>query len=115
LSAPLSSLMTCANSTRALIALALLALASSNATAFDSHQPFDVSADMIDYLDANQEITAEGHVNIVQSSSSLTADYVQLDRVRKRLIARGNVIIREKGGILAGDFLDYDLVTERGV
>jgi lipopolysaccharide export system protein LptA len=82
--------------------------------AFNQKEPFDVSADMINYAEKNQEITAEGHVKVEQSSASLTADYIQLDRVQQRLVARGNVILREKGSILAGEVLDYDLRAERG-
>jgi lipopolysaccharide export system protein LptA len=93
---------------------ATLSLFSPNSDAFNPKEPIDVSADMIDYVDANQQITAEGNVHIVQSSSSLTADYIQLDRATQRLLAKGHVILREKGSILSGDLLDYDLRAEKG-
>jgi hypothetical protein len=96
------------------LAMTALLLSATKAWAFNPHQPFDVSADMIDFVDANELITAEGHVTVVQTSSTLTADFVQLDRLHKQLHARGNVIIRDKGGLMAGDILDYDMTTEQG-
>ena len=83
--------------------------------AFNAHQPFDIAADVLDYVDDTQEITARGHVVIVQSSSTLNADLVRYDRIHKRLIARGEVVLREKEGVMLGDQMDYDLVTEKGV
>jgi len=87
---------------------------SSPLRAFNQHQPFDISADLIDYLDASRELTAEGHVTVVQTSSTLTADYVRYDRAAERLYARGHVILREKDALMAGDELDYDLAQEKG-
>ena len=83
--------------------------------AFNAHQPFDISADVLDFVDETQEVTARGHVVIVQSSSTLNADVVRYDRLHRRLIARGNVILRESEGVMIGDQLDYDLEKEKGV
>ncbi len=90
-------------------------LAHSPALAFDAHQPFDISSDLLEYNDETQELTAEGHATVVQSSSTLTADLIRYDKLHKRLVARGNVVLREKGEILLGDQMDYDLEQEKGV
>ncbi|MFA5974958.1 MAG: hypothetical protein WC859_02180 [Elusimicrobiota bacterium] len=84
------------------------------AFAFNAHQPFDISADLIDFVDASEQITAEGHVVVVQTSSTLSADFLRYDRVHQRLQARGHVILREKDSLLAGDVMDYDLMSEKG-
>lgn len=97
------------------VAPVFLAFLSTPAFAFNARQPFDISADLIHFVDASEQITAEGHVVVVQSSSTLSADFLRYDRGRQRLIARGNVILREKSGILAGHHLDYDLLAEKGV
>ena len=83
--------------------------------AFDSHKPFDISADVIDYQNEGQQFTAEGHVVVVQTTSTLTADFLRYDRVAGRFFARGNVILNEKGAVLAGDEMEYDLNTSHGV
>ncbi len=80
--------------------------------AFDSHKPFDISSDMLEYDDGAQILTAEGHVVVVQGSSTLHADLVLYDRINKRMNARGNVVIRDKGGLLMGDIMDYDMAKE---
>jgi lipopolysaccharide export system protein LptA len=94
---------------------ALCAAASRPACAFNAHQPFDISADILDYVDDTQEITARGHVVIVQSSSTLNADVVRYDRRHRRLLARGRVILRENNNVMLGDQMDYDLVQEKGI
>ncbi len=83
--------------------------------AFNSHQPFDISSDVLTYNDETQDITAEGHVVVIQTSSTLHADLVRYDRIHKHLVARGHVILREKAGILMGDQMDYDLELEKGI
>jgi hypothetical protein len=83
--------------------------------AFNAHQPFDITADILDYVDDTQEITARGHVVVVQSSSTLSADLVRYDRIHKRLVARGKVILRENNNVMLGDQMDYDLVQEKGI
>src|SRR4051812_34824105 len=95
--------------------LFLLAFCRLPASAFNNHQPFDISADIIDYVEDTQEITARGHVVIVQSSSTLHTDVARYDRRHKRLVARGKVVLREKEGVMMGDQLDYDLDAESGV
>ncbi len=83
--------------------------------AFNPHEPFDISSDLLEYDDATQNVTAQGHVVVVQSSSTLNADLVRYDRVHKQMIARGKVVLREKGNIFLGEQLDYDLEQEKGL
>jgi len=87
---------------------------ATSAFAFNAHKPFDISADMITYIDASQEMTAEGHVVVVQTSSTLTADYMRYDRAANHLEARGHVILHENGSLMAGDQMEYDLAAETG-
>lgn len=97
-----------------LLVLGLLSFASRSASAFSDKLPFDISADIIDYIDANQKLHAEGHVVITQTSSTLTADYVTYDRANNHFAARGNVVLRENGEIVAGDQMVYDLAKQEG-
>lgn len=87
---------------------------TSTGYGFNQRDPFDISADILDYKDPNQQITAEGNVIVVQTSSTLHADFMVYDRTEQKMRARGNVILRENGSVLAGDELDYDLVAQRG-
>ena len=82
--------------------------------AFNEHQPFDISADMIDYVDADQTMTADGHVVVVQGTDTLKADHMRYERVQKRLFAQGHVILNDNGSILLGETMDYDLVKQKG-
>ncbi len=95
-------------------ALLLSVLAKTRVFAFDAHRPFDIAADMIDFVDASQNMTAEGHVVVVQASATLHADYLQYDRQAGWMHARGNVILHENGSVFFGDALEYDLAAETG-
>ena len=80
--------------------------------AFSDKKPFDIAADAVDFIDDTKELIAEGHVVVIQGSSTLKADYLHFDRLNRRLLGRGNVIVRENNGLLTGEHLDYDLATE---
>jgi hypothetical protein len=69
---------------------------------------------MIEYVDANQSLTAEGHVVVVQTSSTLKADFMQYDRQSQRLFARGHVVMDDKGQVMLGETMTYDLHQESG-
>jgi len=84
------------------------------ARAFNSHAPFDISADMIDYVDADQTMTAEGHAVVIQGTSTLKADHLRYDRADQRLYAQGHVLLDDNGSVLLGDTLNYDLRSESG-
>src|SRR4029077_3357789 len=94
---------------------AWILLSSSHALAFNEHQPFDIAADMIDYTDADQTMTADGHVVVVQGTSTLKADHMRYERVEKRLYAQGHVLLNDNGSVMLGDTLDYDLLQQKGV
>jgi hypothetical protein len=92
----------------------LLSFIPSILLAFNAKQPFDISADMIDYLDADQAISAEGHVVVIQGTSTLKADSMRYERANQRLLARGHVIATDKGATLIGESMEYDLLQESG-
>lgn len=83
--------------------------------AFNTRQPFDIAGDSIEYIDESQVMMIEGHAQVIQDSSTLSADFLQYDRLKRRLLARGNVVLREKGEVLLGDQMDYDLELEKGI
>ena len=84
------------------------------AYAFNSRTPIDISADMIDYADTDQAITAEGHVVVTQGSATLKADWMRYEQGTQRLFARDHVFLSEQGGAMFGDSLVYDLQAESG-
>ena len=94
------------------IAGTLLVGGARRVFAFSDKRPFDIAADAIDFIDETKEMVAEGHVVVIQDSSTLKADYLHFDRLNHRLIGHGNIILRENGGILTGDSLDYNMETE---
>jgi hypothetical protein len=69
---------------------------------------------MIEFVDADQSLTAEGHVTVVQGTSTLKADFLRYERTAKRLLAKGHVNLTEDGATLLGDSMEYDLVAEKG-
>ncbi len=96
------------------LAFSFLTFISSPLLAFDSKQPFDISADMIEYDDETLVLMAEGHVVVLQGSSTLHADHLRYDRQNKRLFARGSVLLRDQGAMLVGDIMNYDLELQKG-
>jgi hypothetical protein len=99
---------------RALALTGFLLLAATRLHAFNEHQPFDISADMIDYVDGDQSMTADGHVVVIQGTSTLKADHMRYERLDKRLLAQGHVLLDDNGGVMLGDALDYDLAQQKG-
>jgi hypothetical protein len=94
------------------VLFALFFLRSNPVFAFSDKKPFDIAADAIEFIDDTKEMVAEGHVVVIQGSSTLKSDYLHFDRLNRRLVGHGNVILRENSGLLTGESLDYDLATE---
>ena len=89
----------------------------------NDHAPFDISGDMIEYVDADQSMTAEGHSIVVQGSSTLKADHLRYERESQRLFARGHVFqqrararLGEPGVIDGAIHFDHcDVVPQMGL
>jgi lipopolysaccharide export system protein LptA len=92
----------------------LFSFTCSSAHAFSDKQPFDISSDMIEYSDADQALTADGHTIVIQGSSTLKADSMRYERSTGRLFARGHVYLNDKGAILIGESMQYDMKAESG-
>src|SRR5258708_10248932 len=88
---------------RFLLFSSLLLLPLVRASAFNDHAPFDISADMVEYVDADQSINAEGHAVVIQGTSTLKADWLRYERETQRFLARGHVFLTDQCTVLLRD------------
>jgi lipopolysaccharide export system protein LptA len=87
---------------------------SAHAYAFNQSKPFDIQADTLTVRQDLDDMIAEGHVRVVQTTSSLSADYLRYDRRAGTLEGEGHVILRDKQELMVGDHMTYDLGEQSG-
>jgi lipopolysaccharide assembly outer membrane protein LptD (OstA) len=78
-------------------------------------QPFDLTADTVEYDKARDLYTARGNVHISQPGRTLTADWVTLNNTTRLGVASGNVVVVEGQDTLTTDFLQFNIDTMHGV
>jgi LPS-assembly protein len=77
-------------------------------------EPWNLTADEIDY-DRNTDIyTASGNVIITRSGRKLTADFIRFDHKAFNTHAKGNVTLKAGEDVLTGSAMDIDLKSETG-
>ena len=75
----------------------------------------DVDADHVEYNEAERKVVAKGNVHIVLGERSLFADEVSVDLDDQELTATGHVILMEGLNRLEGDRIEYNYRTNLGV
>jgi len=78
-------------------------------------QPFDLTADTVEYDRARDLYTARGNVHMSQPGRTLTADWVALNNTTRLGVASGNVVVVEGKDTLTTDFLQFNIDTNHGV
>jgi len=78
-------------------------------------QPFDLTADTVEYDKARDLYTARGNVHISQPGRTLTADWVTFNNTTRLGVASGNVVVVEGQDTLTTDFLQFNVDTMHGV
>lgn len=78
-------------------------------------QPFDITADTVEYDRDRNLYTGRGNVRISQPGRTLTADWVSFSETTRQGVASGNVVIVEGGDTLTASFLQFDVDSMEGV
>ena len=76
--------------------------------------PVTITARDLEYDREQNVYTAKGDVEIVQGTSTLTADYVLLDDNTKDAFAEGNVVFQDQGDTINAEKMTYNLATAKG-
>ncbi len=84
--------------------------------AFDAgDEPFELSADTVEYDRPRDLYIADGSVVIRQGDRKLTADWMAFSNTTQRGVASGNVTFREGNETVYTRFAEFDIVTLQGV
>jgi len=75
----------------------------------------DVDADHVEYNEAERKVVATGNVHVVLGERSLFADEISVDLDDQELTATGHVILMEGLNRLEGDRIEYNYRTNLGV
>ncbi len=77
--------------------------------------PFEITADRIDYDGDRDLYVATGNVRVVQPERSLRAHWVAFSAVTRIGVAEGDVELLDAGTRLAAEFMVFDVDTLRGM
>jgi LPS-assembly protein len=97
-----------------LLLLAILVPVSADAQMRSSSGPVNISARNLQYDRERNVYTAEGDVEIIQGTSTLTADHVTLDDNTKDAFAEGHVVFQDQGDVVNAEKMTYNLDTAKG-
>jgi len=80
----------------------------------DSHFPWHITADELNFDDVNQVYVASGDVVISKMDKKIVADKVYFDHKQMTAQATGHVVMTVGKDIITADQLEIDLNTEQG-
>lgn len=80
----------------------------------DAHFPWHITADELNFDEADQVYVATGNVVISKMDKKIIADRVYFDHKRMIATASGHVVMTVGKDIIAADQLEIDLNTEQG-
>lgn len=81
----------------------------------DTDQPYDITADSVEYDKERDLYVAKGNVRITQTGRTLTADWVTFSNKTRQAVASGNVVMVEGGDTLRASFVQFRLDSFEGV
>jgi lipopolysaccharide assembly outer membrane protein LptD (OstA) len=96
-------------------ALPVAAQDSLLGAAGQSDQPFDLTADTVEFEPARGVYVARGNVRITQPTRTLTADWVSFSNVTRQGVAMGDVVVVERADTLYADVLHFEVDTLQGI
>ena len=86
---------------------------SSVAPADDS--PWHITADELNYIEAENVYVAEGDVVVEKGSRRIAADYARFDQETMEVLAVGRVVMTVGSDLLTADSVQINLATEQGI
>lgn len=81
----------------------------------DTDQPYDITADSVEYDQERDLYVAKGNVRITQTGRTLTADWMSFSNKTRQAVASGNVVMVEGGDTLRASFVQFRLDSFEGV
>lgn len=81
----------------------------------DTKEPYDITADSVEYDKERDLYVAKGNVRITQTGRTLTADWVTFSNKTRQAVASGNVVMVEGGDTLRASFVQFRLDSFEGV
>ncbi len=93
----------------------LAASAPAAAQHVDTDEPFDLTADSVEYDRKRDLYVARGNVRITHPNRSLTADWMTFNNTTRRGVAVGNVVVVDGGDTLFADSVQFDVDTFEGL
>jgi len=78
-------------------------------------EPFELTADSVEYDRPRDLYIADGAVEIRQGDRRLTADWIAFSNTTQRGVASGSVTFHEGADTLVTSFAEFDIVTMQGV
>ena len=103
------------------INLIILLIASISFTpkvyAFDPQEdvPVKIKADRLEYIEEENLVIGEGHVDLSQGDTKLLADYMKFHIDTDNIYAKGNVSLIQQNHILKGEELNYNINKNQGI
>ncbi len=88
---------------------------SQNQVSIENPETLELIADVQEYDEKNQIITARGNVTLRLKNSVLTTDTLKINLPEKLAVAEGQVILTRGDQILRGDRFEYYFVQDTGV
>jgi LPS-assembly protein len=79
-----------------------------------SSEPVNITARNLQYDNEKKVYTADGDVEIVQGTSTLTADHVLLVDATRDAFAEGHVVFQDQGDVVNAERMTYNLQTGKG-
>ncbi len=86
----------------------------SSAWAQEEKAPIVCHGDKVEFLEAEQKLTAEGHAIIIYEDVKITCDKINISLDTKDGVAEGDVVVYQKDAILTGDKVEYNFNTQSG-
>jgi len=98
--------------------LLILSVAASRVgaqAAGGSTQPFDLTADSVEYDSARGVYVARGDVHIVREGRTLDADWVAYNPTNQQGIALGHVVVHEGTDVLTAESIHFEADAQKGI
>ncbi len=79
------------------------------------NDPFEITADRIDYEGARDLYVATGNVHVIQADRTLRADWVAFSTESRTGVAQGDVELVDASDVMNAQFMVFDVETLRGM
>ncbi|MBN2097264.1 MAG: LPS assembly protein LptD [Candidatus Omnitrophica bacterium] len=86
----------------------------SSLWAEEEKPPIICHGDKVEFMEAQQKLSAEGHVIVFYQDVKITCDKIDIALNTKDAVAEGNVVVYQKDSVLTGDKAEYNFDSQDG-